>query len=129
MALGGNLMPQMLMVIQIFVALGLLNVWLFRFRRATPYRGGSAASMPAEFAAYGLPSWFMVVIGTLKVSAAIALIAGVWYPRLIFPASLLIATLMLGALAMHAKVRDPLQKYLPAVGMLVLSSMICFAAS
>lgn len=115
-------------IIQIIVALGLLNVWLVRLKRKTPYRGGTASSMLEEFAAYGLPSWSPYVIGTLKVGAALSLIAGLWLPVVVLPAATLIAILMVGALAMHWKVRDPMKKYLPAFVMLLLSFSICMGS-
>lgn len=113
-------------VLQIAVALGLLNVWLFRTNQSTPYRGGNAHTMREEFAAYGLPPFAMYLVGTLKVGAALCLIAGVWLPSLVFPAALLIAILMVGALAMHVKIHDPALKSVPALGLLLVSSAICF---
>lgn len=115
-------------ILQIVVAAGLLNVWLLRSERSTPYRGGNARSMREEFAAYGLPEWFRYVIGTLKIGAALCLIAGLWFRILVFPAALLIVVLMLGAVAMHLKVRDPLTKSVPALAMLAMSIAICLAA-
>ena len=115
-------------IFQIAVAAGLLNVWLLRFQRSTPYRGGDARSMREEFAVYGLPGWFRYVIGTLKVGSALCLIAGLWLRFLVFPAALLIALLMLGALAMHLKIRDPLKKSVPALVMLALSAAICLGS-
>ena len=85
-------MGPILIVCQIAAALGLRNVWLLRSHRATSCRGGNAGSMREEFAAYGLPAWSVVV-----------------------------GVLMLGALAMHWKVRDPLKKSLPALAMLALA--------
>ena len=41
--------------LQLIVAVGILNVWLLRSGRATPFRGGDARSLREEFAAYGLP--------------------------------------------------------------------------
>lgn len=117
-------MRTILIVCQVVAALGLLNVWLLRSTRATPYRGGDAHSMREEFAAYGLPAWFVLVIGVLKVGSALALIAGIWYPALVRPAALVILVLMLGALSMHFKVRDPLMKYAPAAAMLALAVVI-----
>ena len=113
-------MRTVMVILQVAAALGLLNVWLLRFNRPTAYRGANAASMLEEFAAYGLPAWFAYAIGTLKVGSALALIAGIWFPAVIFPAAALLSVLMLGALAMHVRVRDPLRKSLPALGMLVL---------
>ena len=118
----------MMSILQLTAALGLLNVWLLRFNRRTAYRGGEAASMPEEFAAYGLPAWFAYVIGTLKVGAALALIAGIWFPAVVLPAAALICVLMLGALAMHARIGDPLRKSLPALGMLLLCLAIGWGA-
>ena len=115
-------------ILQIAAALGLLNVWLLRFQRSTAYRGGNARSMPEEFAIYGLPGWFAYVIGTLKVGSALCLIAGLWLPFLVLPSALLIALLMLGALAMHLKIRDPLKKSVPALIMLALSISICLGS-
>ena len=112
------------LVLQIIVALVLLNVWLLRTQQSTPYRGGGAGSMKAEFAFYDLPPWAMYVVGILKVGVAVCLIAGVWLHRLVFPAAVLLCLLMLGAIAMHVKVRDPLKRALPALGMLALSIAI-----
>ncbi len=113
---------------QIIIALGIFNVWVLRYHRATGYRGGSANTLRGEFAAYGLPSWALYVVGTLKISLAIALVVGLWVPVLVRPAAVGMAVLMVGAIAMHLKVGDPAQKSLPAVGMLVLSILAAVAA-
>ena len=115
-------------VLQVIVALGLMNVWLLRFGQSTAYRGGDAHSMREEFASYGLPAWFMYFIGALKIGASICLLAGIWLHALVAPTALLIFLLMCGALAMHIKIRDPLKKSLPAVLMLALSLGILLLA-
>ena len=120
-------MRTIIYILQITVALGLLNVWLLRFNQRTAYRGGNASSMPEEFVAYGLPSWFAYLIGILKIGSALALIVGIWLPVLVLPAAGLISVLMVGALAMHIKIHDPLKKSLPALGMLALSLAICWS--
>jgi len=112
------------LVLQVVIALGIANVWLLRFGRATSYRGGAAQTMKEEFAAYGLPPWSVQVIGGLKLLLAAALIAGIWMPELVRPAALGMAALMLGALAMHVKVKDPLAKSLPALCMLAMSIVV-----
>ena len=121
-------MRTIVVICQIVAALGLLNVWLLRSSQATPYRGGEARSMREEFQAYGLPAWFTWVIGALKIGVAIALIAGLWFPALVLPAALLLSILMLGALAMHVKVHDPVKKSLPALGMLALALIIVWGS-
>lgn len=111
-------------VLQVIVALGLLNVWLLRARSSTSYRGGEATSLKEEFAAYGLPEFMFYVVGGLKIGAALALVAGLWLPQLVVPAAAIVAVLMVGALVMHMKVKDPLKKSLPAFAMLVMAVAI-----
>ena len=121
-------MGPVILIFQIVAALGLLNVWLLRANRNTAYRGADARNMREEFAAYGLPGWMVVVVGALKVGAAVALIAGIWYRALVIPAALLICVLMLGALAMHFRIHDPLRKSAPAAGMLGLALVIALGS-
>ena len=109
-------------VLQLVVALGLLNVWLLRRGKATSYRGGNAKTLSEEFAAYGLPDAAFYAVGALKVVAAICLIAGIWVPSLVVPAAAIIAVLMVGALVMHVKVEDPAIRSLPASLMLLMSA-------
>lgn len=117
-------------VLQVVLALGLLNVWLVRPRMATSYRGGDAQTLKTEFAAYGLPEWFFYLIAALKVASAIALLAGIWYRPVVLPAAALVVVLMLGALAMHFKVKDPPMKSLPAFLMLLMSlTLLALVAS
>jgi uncharacterized membrane protein YphA (DoxX/SURF4 family) len=106
--------------LQVIVALGLLNVWLVRARSSTAYRGGAAQSLKEEFATYGLPEWSYYVVGALKVGAALLLIAGIWIPGIVRLPALIVAVLMVGALAMHAKAKDPLKKSVPALVMLLM---------
>jgi uncharacterized membrane protein YphA (DoxX/SURF4 family) len=114
--------------LQVIDALGLLNVWLVRAKASTAYRGGSAQSLKEEFATYGLPDWTFYVVGILKVGSAILLLLGIWVksPDLVRPPALIVAGLMVGALAMHAKVKDPLTKSLPALAMLLMCVALWF---
>lgn len=111
-------------MLQLVVGLGLLNVWLVRAKSSTAFRGGSAQSLREEFAAYGLPDWVFFVVGALKIGSGVLLIVGIWVPEVVRPAAETIAVLMVGALTMHAKVRDPLIKSLPAFLMLSMSVAI-----
>lgn len=117
-------MTTIVIILSIITALGIYNVWFVRPRIATDYRGRGTKTLRQEFAAYGLPSWAVYVIGTLKVLAATALIVGIWVPVLTLPAAVLLAVLMLGAIAMHIKVNDPVKHSVPAIGMLVMSVAI-----
>jgi len=119
-------METLVQICQVIVGCGLLNVWLLRFNKPTGYRGGSAANMLEEFAAYGLPAWSCYLVGFLKVSSAFALLGGLLYPALVLPAAAVIAFLMAGAVAMHVKVGDPFIKSAPALSVLILSAFIIY---
>lgn len=111
-------------ILQVVVGVGLLNVWLLRRQSATPYRGGASRTLQQEFAAYGLPSAAFYVVGALKIAAAMVLIAGLWWALPVRAAALVVLALMVGAVAMHMKVGDPLLKSVPAALMLVMAGGI-----
>ena len=108
-------------LIQTAIAFGIYDVWLVRSRKATPWRGGHARNLREEFAEYGLPGWFMWTVGTLKLGSATSLLLGLKYPAATRPAAVSLAALMAGAVSMHLKVKDPVQRSLPALAMLALS--------
>jgi len=111
-------------VLQVVLALGLFNVWLLRTGKATNYRGGQAKNLKEEFATYGLPSFMYFLVGGLKLACAVALLVGLWFPEAVLPAAGVLVLLMLGALAMHIKVGDPISKSVPAFGMLAMSATL-----
>lgn len=119
-----NAVQYFLIALQLIVALGILNVWLLRAGKATPYRGGDSKNLREEFAAYGLPFWFMCVVGVLKVSLALALIAAIWIHGVAQPAAIGLGALMLGAFVMHLKVKDPIRKALPSIAVLAMCAAI-----
>ena len=108
----------------LIVGLGILNVWILRAGRKTSYRGGNATTLREEFAAYGLPAWFMYLVGAMKIGLALTLLAAIWIPGLHRTAALALGVLMLGAFAMHLKVKDPMQKAVPSLVMLALCAAI-----
>ena len=114
-------MDHLLVVLQLAIAFGIANVWLVRANRATPFRGGDSKSLQEEFAAYGLSPQAMKVVGGLKLLFAALLIAGIWIPELIRPAAIGMTAMMLGAVAMHVKVKDELIRSVPALCMLTMS--------
>ena len=94
------------------------NVWLLRLGNATPYRGGTASTLQEEFLAYGLSDTVFYLIGGVKLLAAIGLFIGLKVPKTVKPSAQIIAVLMLGAIAMHLKIADPIERSLPALAML-----------
>lgn len=111
-------------VILVVVSASIFNVWILRYGKPTKWRGGKAKNMKEEFEIYGLPGWFMQLIGFLKLALAVLLIAGIFVSALVKPTAIGIAVLMLGAIAMHIKVKDALIKSFPAFTFLVLSIVL-----
>ena len=110
--------------LQVIAALGLLNVWLIRAGKETPYRGGDAKSIREEFEVYGLPPATMYVVGGLKILIAVAFLAGIWVPALVLPAASVLIVLMIGAFVMHVKVKDPFSRAVPSLLMLAMAVAI-----
>ena len=115
---------QLLTVFQIIIALSVLRVWTMNFNKPSRWRGGGAKNMKEEFIAYGLPSWIMYLVGSLKVAFSIGLFAGLWIPEVVVFSASGIAIMMFFAIVMHAKIKDPLTKSIPAITFLVLSVLI-----
>jgi uncharacterized membrane protein YphA (DoxX/SURF4 family) len=114
-------------ILQIIIALGILNVWFLRFNKPSEWRGGKATNMKEEFSAYGLPEAVMYSVGSLKVLCAILLLVGIWIPVVVTPAVVVLAILMLGAVIMHVKIGDPPKKSIPAGSVLILCLLLAFA--
>ena len=118
------------MIIKIITALGIFNVWLLRYNKNTEYRGGNAKSLKEEFKTYGLNSWFMYLIGAIKIGISILFIVSCFnifskmLDTTIFYASVVMSLIMIGAILMHIKVNDPFKKSVPAITMLTLYSII-----
>ncbi len=117
-------MDTILIIAQLVIALGILNVWILRPGRPTSWRGKDARSLRDEFRAYGLPGWMLFVVGASKITFAVMLVLGIWYPALTTPAAIGMVFLMLGAVAMHVKVGDSPRKSLPALTLLILGLMV-----
>jgi hypothetical protein len=66
----------------------------------------------------------MCVVGVLKVSLALALIAAIWVHGVAQPAAIGLGALMLGAFVMHLKVNDPIRKALPSIAVLAMCAAI-----
>jgi hypothetical protein len=114
---------------QIVIALGIVNVWLLRAGKPTPWRPEGARNMAEEFQRYGLPDWMRKLVGALKLMLAALLVVGIWYPPVAAGAAIAMAVLMAGAVGSHLKVRDPLQKSLPSFSLLLLSLFIAYVNS
>lgn len=114
--------------LKIIVGLSILNVWLLQPKKATKWRGGNATTIKEEFKVYGLSETFCYVIGFLKVSLALILLASIKFGGLTLIGSLGLATLLLGSIIMHLKVKDELFKSFPAFLFIVMNLVIASLA-
>lgn len=121
---------NIIIAIKIITAIGIFNVWMLRYNKLTEYRGGNAKSLKEEFETYGLKSWFMYIIGAIKIVISILFIVSCFSKYLnmldfaVFYGAAIMSLIMIGAIFMHLKVNDPFKKSIPAVTMLALYSII-----
>jgi uncharacterized membrane protein YphA (DoxX/SURF4 family) len=115
-------------IAQTVAAVWILNVWFNRFNRDTGYRGGGATNMREEFEEYGLSEQQMYAVGATKVGLAVLMLIGLFVPKLVRPASIGLASFMLGAIGMHIKVGDPIKRSMPAISVLTLSTVSAITA-
>jgi len=120
-------MDYITLAFQILVPLGIFNVWLLRSAKLTTYRGRNSRTLREEFTVYGLNARVFYVVGFLKLTSAVCILLGFLYPPLLPVGAAVMTTLMLGALAMHFKVKDEAVKSLPASLMLVMSVWLLVA--
>ena len=95
---------------QIFVAVTILIVWIWRFD-----------NIVVEFKKYGIPDVLRNLVGATKIVLSTFLILGIWYPQFVAIPAILMGVLMLGAQYEHFKVKNPWKKHLPSFILLVLS--------
>ena len=98
---------------QVVIALSIAFVWIVRL-----------PNIVTEFDEYGLPDLIRNTVGAAKISLATLLIAGIWYPALVPASALLMALLMLGAQVAHFRAKHAWQRYLPSLGLLLLSLFV-----
>ena len=115
-----------IIALKIIVGISILNVWLLQKNKATKWRGGESQNIFEEFEVYGFSKQFCYVIGFLKVSLALLLLASIQFQALAFVGSLGLAILLLGSILMHFKIKDPLYKSFPAFLFFVMNLLIVY---
>jgi DoxX-like family len=100
-------------IAQVIIALSVMFVWIVRY-----------PNVEKEFREYALPDVVRNLVGATKISAAALLLAGLWYPGLIFPAAAVMTFLMVCAQLFHFKVRHPIVKFVPSFILMLLSLFV-----
>ena len=118
---------DIIVILKVMTALGIFNVWILRCNQVTEFRGGKSKSLKEEFQAYGLNIWFMYVIGIIKILISILFIVSFFIDDVsildLYGAAIM-STIMIGAILMHLKIKDPIKKSIPAITMLTMYSII-----
>lgn len=101
-------MTKLLPFVQIFVAASVAFVWIFRFDNVIK-----------EFKQFGLSDLTRSFVGASKIALATLLVVAVWYPALLTIPAALMGAFMLGAQYFHFKIKNPFQKHLPSLILLL----------
>lgn len=123
-----ELINYVVIILKVIVGISILNVWLIQPNKATRWRGGNATTIVEEFEVYGLSRSLCYVVGFLKVSLALVLLASIKFENLTLIGSLGLAILLAGSIIMHIKVKDPLFKSFPAFLFIVINLIIAYLA-
>jgi len=121
-----EMIDYVLIALKVIVGLSILNVWLVQPKKPTKWRGGNAKTIFEEFEAYGLSKNMCYVIGFLKVSLAIILMASIKFEDLTLIGSVGLSVLLLGSIIMHFKIKDELYKSFPAFLFILMNLAIIF---
>ncbi|MCA6379376.1 MAG: DoxX family protein [Cytophagales bacterium] len=108
-------MNYLVIAAQLLIAISIIYVWVFRFD-----------NIIVEFKQYELSDLIRSAVGAAKIILATLIVAGIWYPGLVFIPSLLMGFLMLSARYFHFKVKNPLHKYIPSFFLLILCLFLAY---
>jgi hypothetical protein len=110
-------MNNLALIAQLIVAVSIVIVWVFRFD-----------NIVKEFKQYGLSDLTRTMVGSTKIVLATLLVAGIWYSSLVLIPAIIMAFLMLSAQYFHFKVKNPWQKRMPSLFLLLLSVFIALVS-
>ena len=105
--------PRFYSLTQVVVAVSVLFVWVFR-----------QANIAREFQSFGLSDLTRSAVGAFKIALATLLLAGLWFPVLVFASAVLMGLMMVAAQFFHAKTGSPWVKRLPSLGLLALCVLL-----
>ncbi len=100
-------------IAQVIIALAIVIIWVFRFYK-----------VEKEFKGYGLSDLTRNIVGASKIILSTLLVAGIWYPDLVFVPAILMAMLMVAAQYFHFKAKHPLLYHIPSLILLILCVFI-----
>jgi hypothetical protein len=113
--------------LSLLVSVVVLSAWSFRLNQPSVFRGGNALNMSEEFTLYGLSDSVMILVGVIKITLALLLLAGgLKFTFLIKPSAAIMSLFMIGAVYFHISISDGVLPTLPAASMLLCCLSIVF---
>ena len=95
---------------QVFVAVSVLIVWVFRYHNVI-----------REFQQFGFSDVFRNFVGASKIAISALLLTGIWYVDLTPYAAIGMAAFMLAAQLSHLRVQNPFLQRLPSLSFFLMS--------
>jgi|TARA_B100001094_G_C18176452_1_gene798158 hypothetical protein len=108
-------MEDLIILAQVIVAFSVYYVWIFRFHNVLK-----------EFKSFELSDLTRNFVGASKISLSTLLLAGIWFPTLVFIPALLMGGFMISAQFFHFKIKNTFIKHLPSLVLLLLSLIIAY---
>lgn len=108
-------MEDFMKLTQVSVAISVAFVWVFRYHNVV-----------TEFKSFGLSDLTRNFVGVSKIALSTLLIAGVWFPSLVFVSSIIMGFFMLSAQFFHFKIKNTFIKHLPSLVLLILCGFIAY---
>lgn len=106
-------MEKLLILSQLVLGLSVAFVWVFRYDNVVK-----------EFKQFGLSDLTRNFVGAAKMAMATLIIAGIWFPSLVQIPALIMGMFMVAAQYFHFKIKNPINKHLPSLVLLLLCVFI-----
>jgi len=106
-------MEKLLILSQLVLGLSVAFVWIFRYDNVVK-----------EFKQFRLNDLTRNFVGAAKIGLATLIIAGIWIPSLVQIPALMMGMFMLAAQYFHFKIKNPFNKHLPSLVLLLLCVFI-----
>ena len=111
-------------ILQFFVGLSILYVWLIRSHVPTNFRVGSATTLREEVIEVGFPNWVYDILRVVKPIFAFFLLMGLLYDPFTLPCMAFTTLFMVAGVGMHIYAKDNLFKMIPALTLLFFCIII-----
>ena len=106
-------MEHISLFFQVFVAVSVLIVWVFRYHNVI-----------TEFQQFGFSDVFRNFVGASKIAISALLLTGIWYVDLTPYAAISMAAFMLAAQLSHLRVQNPFLQRLPSLSFFLMSVFV-----